>query len=188
MEFEEFLATYTTRLPRFGVTEERYCNIFTVSDEYSLGHCVATDLLMYSGISMMFRNTFGRVAELRRQRPCVGKTLELQVGSRYIFYLVTRKRSYHQPTYNSIWDALHSLRSRCLTLNIKKLAIPKLVTSLDELDWEIIRSMIEVVFRFTAIEILVCLYNSANRSINCYFHQKSTCRWGDRCHFRHEQK
>ncbi|KAJ8941537.1 hypothetical protein NQ318_010305 [Aromia moschata] len=75
------------------------------------------------------------------------------------FYLVTKQLSHHKPTYQTVWDTLVELRDVLLSQSISSLAIPKIASGLDGLDWRVIRSMLEVLFRFTGIEILVCCYN-----------------------------
>ncbi|KAJ8934594.1 hypothetical protein NQ318_006416 [Aromia moschata] len=73
--------------------------------------------------------------------------------------------------------------------SINSLAIPKIASGLDGLDWRVIRSMLEVLFRFTGIEILVCCYNprrSLNeKTVDCFFYQTSRCKNGSFCRYRH---
>ncbi|KAJ8936177.1 hypothetical protein NQ318_017057 [Aromia moschata] len=134
-----------------------------------------------------------QLEELRRQRPEVGRVLQItaaeQEKERSVFYLVTKQLSHHKPTYQAVWDTLVELRDVLLSQSISSLAIPKIASGLDGLDWRVIRSMLEVLFRFTGIEILVCCYNP-RRSINektvdCFFYQTSRCKNGSFCRYRH---
>ncbi|KAJ8952749.1 hypothetical protein NQ318_008063 [Aromia moschata] len=91
-----------------------------------------------------------------------------QEKERFVFYLVTKQLSHHKPTYQNVWDTLVELRDVLLSQNISSLAILKIASGLDGLDWRVIRSMLEVLFQFTGIEILVCCYGRPTRELeNC---------------------
>ncbi|CAH1977339.1 unnamed protein product [Acanthoscelides obtectus] len=109
-------------------------------------------------IAKVFLRKFERVHELRQSDPEVGEVLQIteEDTNRKIFYLVTKKASYQKPNYEDLWNALCSLREVLLAADLRKLAIPKLACGLDNLDWSIIRSMPEVVFRYTGIRFLLC--------------------------------
>ena len=190
MSFDDFMARYnSSEKARYGVTKEDQRDLFSVPPDYSLAHCVARDLRMSRGIAATFNEKFGRVGELRRQDPEVGSVLRLTDNAhgqaRHIFYLVTKEWSPSKPTYLNLWKTLIELREALLNNNIARLAIPKLACGLDGLSWRTIRNMIEVLFRFTGIEILICCYNSKLRSrektVDCYFYQTSQCTRGQLC-------
>ncbi|CAH1969951.1 unnamed protein product [Acanthoscelides obtectus] len=117
---------------------------------------------MSRGIAKGFLRKFGRVHELRQSNPEVAEVLQIteEGTNRKIFYLVTKKASYQEPNYEDVWNALCSLRRVLLAEDLRKLAIPKLACGLDNLYWKIIRSMLEVVFRYTGIRFLVCCHRS----------------------------
>lgn len=67
MDFDDLMATYSvTAKARCGITREEHCDLFSVSDEYSLAHYVARDLRMIHGIADTFTSAFSQVDELRR--------------------------------------------------------------------------------------------------------------------------
>ncbi|VEN64583.1 unnamed protein product [Callosobruchus maculatus] len=113
------------------------------------------------------------VDELKRQGGRVGQVLELRSDQRRLYYLISKEKSYQKPTYRTVWEALLDLREKLLTANVLKLAIPRLACGRDGLDWRIIRNMLEVLFRFTGIEILVCSWNprgpTEHRTVDCFF-------------------
>ncbi|KAJ8949704.1 hypothetical protein NQ318_013571 [Aromia moschata] len=94
---------------RYGVTQKNH----TPAD-FCLAHCVAADLRMSRGIALTFKKAFGQLEELRRQRPEVGRVLQItaaeQEKERSVFYLVTKQLSHHKPTYQTVWDTLVELR------------------------------------------------------------------------------
>ncbi|KAJ8911550.1 hypothetical protein NQ315_012803, partial [Exocentrus adspersus] len=193
MSFEEFMSEYSTnRKVRYGVTSEEQRDLFQVPNEFALAHCVAQDLKMSRGIAATFKQRFGRVDELRDQKPEVGEVVQLgeDKTGRNILYLITKELSYQQPTYQDVWASLVDLRDALLSQNITKLAIPKLACGLDGLNWRVIRSMLEVIFRFTGIKILVCTFSPAkpttDKTVDCYFYRRSSCKKGDLCGYRHD--
>ncbi|KAJ8977587.1 hypothetical protein NQ317_018355 [Molorchus minor] len=176
---------------RYGVTREEQRDLFQVPAEFALAHCVAQDLQMSRGIAAAFKEKFGNVDELRRQRPEVGDVLQLggDETSRRVFYLVTKHLSRDKPTYENVWESLISLRGALLSQEVTHLAIPKLSCGLDGLNWRVVRNMLEVLFQFTGIEVLVCSYHPgvpiAERTVDCYFYQQSRCKKGSLCRYRH---
>ncbi|KAJ8958593.1 hypothetical protein NQ318_016314 [Aromia moschata] len=194
LSFEEFMLLHSNgQKARYGVTREESRDLFQTPADFCLAHCVAADLRMSRGIALTFKKAFGQLEELRRQRPEVGRVLQNtaveQEKERSVFYLVTKQLSHHKPTYQTVWDTLVELRDVLLSQSISSLAIPKIASGLDGLDWRVIRSMLEVLFRFTGIEILVCCYNprrSLNeKTVDCFFYQTSRCKNGSFCRYRH---
>ncbi|KAJ8938634.1 hypothetical protein NQ318_015933 [Aromia moschata] len=194
LSFQEFMLLHSNgQKARYGVTREEPRDLFQAPADFCLAHCVAADLRMSRGIALTFKKAFGQLEELRRQRLEVGRVLQItaaeQEKERSVFYLVTKQLSHHKPTYQTVWDTLVELRDVLLSQNINSLAIPKIASGLDGLDWRVIRSMLEVLFRFTGIEILVCCYNprrSLNeKTVDCFFYQTSRCKNGPFCRYRH---
>ncbi|CAH1998028.1 unnamed protein product [Acanthoscelides obtectus] len=127
----------------------------------------------------------------RRSNPEVEEVLQIteEGTNRKIFYLVTKKASYLKLNYEDVWNALCSLREVLIAEDLRKLAIPKLACGPDNLDWKIIRSMLEVVFRYTGIRFLLCCHNPRRlppgKSVSCYFFKNSYCKRGPSCRYRH---
>ncbi|KAJ8949389.1 hypothetical protein NQ318_007485, partial [Aromia moschata] len=148
LSFEEFMLLHSNgQKARYGVTREEPRDLFQAPADFCLAHCVAADLRMSRGIALTFKKAFGQLEELRRQRPEVGRVLQItaaeQEKERSVFYLVTKQLSHHKPTYQTVWDTLVELRDVLLSQSISSLAIPKIASGLDGLDWRVIRSMLE---------------------------------------------
>ncbi|KAJ8941505.1 hypothetical protein NQ318_006456 [Aromia moschata] len=147
LSFEEFMLLHSNGpKARYGVTREEPRDLFQTPADFCLAHCVAADLRMSRGIALTFKKAFGQLEELRRQRPEVGRVLQItaaeQEKERSVFYLVTKQLSHHKPTYQTVWDTLVELRDVLLSQSISSLAIPKIASGLDGLDWRVIRSML----------------------------------------------
>lgn len=188
--YEDFMEEYSgSRKARFGVTTEKQQDLFTVPADYALAHSVAQDLRMTRGIAEEFKRRYGKVRELRQQKPIIGKALHCKNHDQSIFYLVTKELSSQKSTYKALWESLIDLRAQILGQDISKLAIPKLGCGLDRLSWRIVKSMVEVLFQHTGVEIMVCSYQSEPRkqskTVDCFFYSTSGCDRGSSCRFRH---
>jgi len=82
----------------------------------------------------IFRSTFGRVGELMDQKSNVGDVAYLQQNNRYIYYLITKERSFRKPTYESLTAAITKLRDFIVKHGVKKLVIPRIGCGLDKLE------------------------------------------------------
>ncbi|KAJ8949652.1 hypothetical protein NQ318_010071 [Aromia moschata] len=93
---------------------------------------------MGAGIAKQFRETFGGQEELKDQRKKVGGGVVLlrRGEERNIYYMITKEKYYHKPSYKSEWDALKELKKVCLQNQDLRLAMPKIACGLDGLEWE----------------------------------------------------
>ncbi|KAJ8961500.1 hypothetical protein NQ318_014749 [Aromia moschata] len=189
LSFEEFMSLHSNgQKARYGVTREEPRDLFQAPADFCLAHCVAADLRMSRGIALTFKKAFGQLEELRRQRPEVGRVLQItaaeQEKERSVFYLVTKQLSHHKPTYQTVWDTLVELRDVLLSQSISSLAIPKIASGLDGLDW---RGDQE--YARSPLPVLVCCYNPRRplneKTVDCFFYQTSRCKNGSFCRYRH---
>ncbi len=126
-------------------------DLFCSSD--SLCHCVSEDLNMGKGIAVAFKEKFKNVDELKKQQVKVGGVAMLQLENRFIYYLVTKVRYYHKPTYDSVRRSLETMRTHIIQNNIVSLSMPKIAAGLDGLDWDKVKQMIFEVFSKVPIKI-----------------------------------
>lgn len=130
-------------------------DLFSAPSEYALAHCVATDMDMGAGIAIQFRQQFGRVTELKRQKAKIGGLAILKVNKRIIYYLVTKHLSSQKPKYNDVLQSIVKMEKHMKKNNIKKLAIPKIGCGLDKLDWKNVYEIIQRVFSKDDVEIVL---------------------------------
>ncbi|XP_031355947.1 uncharacterized protein LOC116180204 isoform X2 [Photinus pyralis] len=133
-------------------------DLFNMSTEYSLAHCVAEDMNMGSGIAVRFSQEFKRREELYSQRQRPGGLAILEDKGRYIYYLVTKKESNGKPTMLTMWNSLRKLRQHIEDNNVKQLAIPRIGCGLDRLEWSEVKYLLECIFQETDVAITVCNY------------------------------
>lgn len=134
---------------------EREQDLFELGDEYTLVHCISADARMGKGIAVQFRERFGleNLQEQAKQEP-------LEIGRCYpvgrTMNLVTKEKFSNKPTYQSLTNAVESMRDVCVKDGITKLAMPRIGCGLDRLKWEKVSPIIQEAFADTDVEIIVC--------------------------------
>merc|ERR1719242_686713 len=86
-------------------------DLFTSSESSSLCHCVSRDLGMGKGIAVLFKKKFGGVDALRKQGAKIGECAILMRQSRFVYYLITKERYFHKPTYETITASIRYMRN-----------------------------------------------------------------------------
>lgn len=131
-------------------------DLFTVPQGYYLAHCISADFALGAGIAKIFDEVYNMRFKLFKQYP----EYEYQGGDALlvdnVFNLVTKKKCYGKPTYDSLAEALEEMKELMEQLSITKLAIPKLGCGLDRLNWIEVSELIEEIFEDMDVEILVC--------------------------------
>lgn len=130
-------------------------DLFTMTDNYYLAHCISSDAKMGAGIAVEFKKRFklASLQEMAKQSP-------LEIGKCYkagrALNLVTKSKYWHKPTYESLTQAVVSMRDVCLEEGITALAMPQIGCGLDKLQWGKVREIIKEVFEDTEVDIVVC--------------------------------
>ena len=133
-------------------------DLFTVSEEYYLAHCISSDFVMGGGIAVPFNKKFNLRAQfeqIKKENPERLKHPTCVLLGR-VLNLITKNLVYHKPTYDSMRSALKKMREICEEKNIKKVAMPKIGSGIDRLDWDRVREIIQEIFDDLDIEIIVC--------------------------------
>lgn len=115
-------------------------NLFDSND--CLAHCVSKDFSMSAGIAKVFLTKFGNKEELQSRNINVGETTWLYCEGRYIYYLVTKEKYWHKPTYDNLRLSIRSLYQLCMEHQIQALSIPKLGCGLDKLEWSKVQEIL----------------------------------------------
>jgi len=144
------------------IYEEEQRDLFLVSEEYYLAHCISADFGMGKGIVVEFNKRFNMKYKLRNKYP---NYLNEWYNSGYegdcimegrVLNLITKERYFHKPTYQSLRSALMVMKTICHKENITKIAMPVIGCGLDKLSWNKVSRIIKEVFSDSDIEILVC--------------------------------
>lgn len=136
-------------------------DLFSIDKSYTLVHCISEDCAMGAGIAVNFDKKF------KNMKRDVSYTLTkndlhypisiLFLGeNQNVINMITKKRYYHKPTYDNFEQALEDVVSLCKKYEITKLAMPKIGSGLDRLEWNKIKEIIKDKFKDLDIEIIVC--------------------------------
>ena len=131
-------------------------NLFDMPQGYYLAHCISADFTLGAGIAKAFDSVYNMRFKLFRRYDnyeyCGGDALLVD----NVFNLVTKDNRYSKPTYESIRDALEMMKEQLDFLGANKLAMPKIGSGRDRLDWVTVRSIIYEVFEDTDVDIVIC--------------------------------
>jgi len=142
---------------KINLIKEKRLNIFELSNDYSIAHCISADLKMSQGLAFDIKNIYGDSTNtLSNLNPQIGDVLPTRINNKLIYHLITKEKFYQKPTIDSIKLVLANLK-KCMILNKNfNLSIPKLASGLDRCNWTIIKQLIYSEFQNTDIEIIIC--------------------------------
>ena len=131
-------------------------DLFTVPQGYHLCHCISADFALGAGIAKTFDEVYNMRFKLFREYDNYkyegGDALLIE----NVFNLVTKARYFHKPTYDSLREALETMKGMMDMLAITKLAMPMIGCGLDKLSWDKVYDIICEVFEDTDVYILIC--------------------------------
>lgn len=141
---------------------EEQRDLFSVPQGYYLAHCISADYALGAGIAKQFRDIYNMRTRLKKDYPlATGLPENMFVGQALpvanVYNLVTKTKAFQKPTYESVRATLEDMRDDMLENHIDKLAMPRIASGLDRLDWLQVKEIIEEVFEDTDIEILICV-------------------------------
>lgn len=120
----------------------------------SLVHCVAEDLHQACGVAVDVTERFGQTDFLRSLGKITGQVATLPIReNEYLFNLLTKLKSPHKPRRSHLRLCLWELRSLCLDLGVKHLAMPKIGSGYDRLPWDQTEDDLRMVFKGTGIQL-----------------------------------
>ena len=130
-------------------------NLFKIAKETDyLAHCISKDYALGAGIAIEFQRRFQLREKLKYtdKRPGIG--YNVTIGR--VFNLITKEKCWQKPTYESLENALISMRDHCLQYNITEIVMPRIGCGLDRLAWPEVLNTITRVFTDTEYNITIC--------------------------------
>ncbi|KAJ8952823.1 hypothetical protein NQ318_008144 [Aromia moschata] len=170
LSFEEFMLLHSNGLKaRYGVTREEPRDLFQAPADFCLAHCVAADLRMSRGDCTYLQEGVWTVGGVRRQRPEVGRVLQITAAEQ------EKERSRAEGVL--------------LSQSISSLAIPKIASGLDGLDWrgdqeyarESSSGLLELRFWYA---VTTPRRSLNEKTLDCFFSRPPDARMGF-CRYRH---
>lgn len=141
--------------------KEEIRDLFSVSEDYYLAHCISADFGMGKGIAVEFNKNFDMKRKLTDKYPdYINNYRSNQLGGTVliegrVINLITKEQYWQKPTYDTLQAALNAAKSQ-LPPDCKKIAMPIIGCGLDRLQWNKVSEIIKDVFKDTDIDILVC--------------------------------
>jgi len=132
-------------------------NLFYGTSDYALVHCIAQDAVMGAGIALNFRNKYQDMpAYVKKQKPDIGScVMYTSKFGQVVMNLVTKKLSSELPSMSALSRSLEALKKAVIYNKIKKIAMPKIGSGIDRLNWDKVLEQIELVFWDVDIEIKI---------------------------------
>lgn len=130
-------------------------DLFEATEDFALGHCVSADFKMSQGIALEFRKKFGQVDTLINLNKKVTEIASIKHNNRQIIYIINKQNFKEKPTLETMFMSITNLRQFCEEQNVTKLAIPRIGSGHDQLNWDQIRSMIRYIFKKSKIKIVI---------------------------------
>ena len=136
------------------ILREEQRDLFSVPHGYYFAHCISGDFALGAGIAVKFNELYNMRKKLKDIDDFEENNCAILIDN--VFNLVTKRKAFHKPTYDSLREALEDMSIQIQQLGIEKIAIPLLGCGLDRLNWNKVKEDIEEVFENVDIEILVC--------------------------------
>jgi len=131
-------------------------NLFSVGEEYYLAHCISADFGMSKGIAVEFNNRFDMKNKLTNKYGFEWDGNGYCILEDKVFNLITKPNYWLKPDYDTLKQALVSMKEISLSKGINQIAMPMIGCGLDRLSKTGVLHKIAEVFNDTSIDILIC--------------------------------
>ena len=85
----------------------------------------------------------------------------LKRGHRFVYYLITKKKYWGKPTYDTLKDSLLSMRQHMQDNGVMDLSMPRIGCGLDMLQWSKVELMLREIF--ADMELTITIYTLATK-------------------------
>lgn len=130
-------------------------SIFRAAAESTPVIIITRDLVDVSGHITEFSRKFNPVSKTEIENLQLYNTLIRIEKNKPIIYLLLRESIHQKLLYENVFKCLINLRNSCIEHNITSLALPKLARRHDQLQNNLIRSMIRYIFKGTPIKVQI---------------------------------
>ena len=125
-------------------------NLFESKD--SLARCITSEFKMSAGIAGTFKRKFPYNFPESTNSPCF---FVQQIDNRFIYHLVTKKRFFQKPTYDSLRQSMEAMTNHANKHKVTQISIPKAGWGLDRLEWHKVERLIREICAQSNLTITV---------------------------------
>ena len=93
--------------------------------------------------------------ELKESGAGVGEVAVLKIGPNFVYNLITKRRFWQKPTYETLRQSLESMKDHVVRNNTRELSMPRIGCGLDRLEWSKVKTVIRKVFYRVPVNITV---------------------------------
>lgn len=144
------------------IYRDLYGDLFDAPDDHTLAQCISADFGMGKGIAVRFNEKYD-MKNIVMQQYGVSYLEEWDrlhkthgcILVKNVLNLITKRRYYDKPTYQSLAGALEDAKIECVLHGIQKVSMPEIGCGLDRLNFDKVKNIIKDVFDTTSIEINV---------------------------------
>ena len=149
------------------IYEEKVGDLFQDNTADIFAHCISSDFALGAGIAKRFRDEYNTKnalfanykANVWSGRGCCYITVspaDANHSKKVVANLVTKKRAWDKPTYETLRQSLELLRRHCENSYTNAcIAMPLIGCGLDGLSWDNVSEIVKSVFANTDVHIIV---------------------------------
>ena len=135
------------------IVEEMEGDLFAAPLSMALGHCVSADAAMGGSVAEQFRQRFQGFRNIEKDQSKIGSCIVLKEQGRFIYKLVTKDKFYHHTTLTNLRKCFQETKIHMVQNHVMQLALSR--QEHDSLLWADVCLILEDVFRYTWIKIIV---------------------------------
>lgn len=143
-----------------------HISLLDAPKDYAIVQCISADCAMgvtsngkeIPCLALEIRKSYPSIVDFCKSRnPVVGGVVSyVAPDNRVIFNLVTKDLYYVKQTQRTMYRSLVALRALATSENIFKIAVPRLGSGLDKLNWTDVSEMISETLESYFFEVLLC--------------------------------
>lgn len=137
------------------IVEEMKGCLFSAPPPMALGHCVSADAAMGGSVFRRFHQHCRGLQDIVKDMSSVGSCIVINDQGRPIYNLVVKEKFYDRATLADLRKCLQEARNHMIQNHVTQLALPRLGQGHDCLLWTDVYTILEDVFRYTRIKVIV---------------------------------
>ena len=130
-------------------------DLLNLDSNYAIALCIAGDCAMSDGLAKKIKETFGSITDDNKNIHEIGHIIKQESNDKTILHVITKQESAKKPTWKHFKKSMYNLAKKCEELQIKQLALPKLGTGLDGLEWAKIMKVLKHAFQSSQTTVTV---------------------------------